>query len=172
MNNKIQVTMVPIEKLTPYKHNPRNNEDAVKPVAESIKAFGFKVPMVIDKDGVIVAGHTRYEAAKQLGMNEVPCVVADDLNDAQIKAFRLADNKVGEIASWNFEFLESEFEELEEMKDGDEFEMNFDMADFGFNEPSQDIDLNQFFEDSPEGGVTGKESKLITCPHCGKPIQL
>ena len=87
-----------LSEITPYKNNPRNNDEAVGPVAESIKEFGFKVPIVVDKNGEIVNGHTRYKAAQKLGLETVPVIVADDLSEEQIKAFRLADNKVGEIA--------------------------------------------------------------------------
>lgn len=87
--------------IKPYEKNPRKNEEAVGAVAASIKEFGFKVPIVIDSAGVIVAGHTRYKAAKRLGLAEVPCIVADDLTPEQIKAFRLADNRTGEYAKWD-----------------------------------------------------------------------
>lgn len=97
----MEIVLKGIEELIPYENNPRNNDEAVKYVAESIRQFGFKVPMVIDKDGVIVAGHTRFKAAKELGMTEVPCIIADDLTEEQVKAFRLADNKVAEIATWD-----------------------------------------------------------------------
>lgn len=110
-----------LSELTPYENNPRLNDDAVDGVAESIRQFGFKVPMVIDADGVIVCGHTRYKAAKQLGLEKVPCVVADDLTEDEIKAFRLADNKVAEKAEWDFNSLGKELGELE-----------FDMELFGF----------------------------------------
>lgn len=85
--------------VRPYDKNPRRNDDAVQYVAESIKQFGFKVPLVIDNDGVIIAGHTRWKAAKKLGLDAVPCIIADDLTEEQIKAFRLADNKVAEKAT-------------------------------------------------------------------------
>lgn len=91
--------MLKLLDIKPYEKNPRKNDEAVKYVAESIKEFGFKVPIVVDKDMTIVAGHTRYKAAKKLGLNEVPVIVADDLTDEQIKAFRLADNKTGEKAN-------------------------------------------------------------------------
>ena len=110
--------------IRPYEKNPRKNDEAVKYVAASIKEFGFKVPIVIDNDGVIVAGHTRYKAAKKLKMETVPCIVADDLTEEQIKAFRLADNKVAEKAEWDFDLLSSELDELFE----------FDMGAFGFEE--------------------------------------
>ena len=112
-----------VKDLIPYDKNPRKNDEAVKYVKASIEQFGFKVPIVIDADGVIVAGHTRVKAAKELGMKEVPCIVADDLNEEQIRAFRLADNKTGETAEWNVELLNTELLDLE---------ANFDMADFGF----------------------------------------
>lgn len=98
-----------VDELVPYENNPRINDDSVKYVAESIKQFGFKVPIVIDKDNVIIAGHTRLKAAKELGLEEVPCIVADDLNEEQVKAFRLADNKVSEFSQWDMDKL---FEEL------------------------------------------------------------
>lgn len=118
----MQIINKRLDEIFPYENNPRNNEAAVESVANSIEEFGFKVPIVVDKDGVIVAGHTRYKAAKYLGMTEVPCIVADDLNEQQINAFRLADNKVGEIATWDFSKLEFELEALSD----------FDMQDFGF----------------------------------------
>lgn len=89
-----QVVYQDISQIHPYENNPRNNEAAVGPVAQSIKEFGFRVPILIDGKGTIIAGHTRYEAAKRLGMDKVPCIRVDDLTDAQIKAYRIADNKV------------------------------------------------------------------------------
>ena len=114
--------------IRPYEKNPRKNDEAVKYVMESIKQFGFKVPIVIDNNGVIVAGHTRYKAARKLGMSEVPCIVADDLTDEQIKAFRLADNKVAEKADWDFDLLSEELDEL----------FDFDMTLFGFDALEED----------------------------------
>lgn len=108
--------------IVPYEKNPRKNDEAVKYVAESIRQFGFKVPIIIEKDGVIVAGHTRYKAAKKLKLKEVPCIVADDLTDEQIKAFRLADNKVAEKSEWDFELLTDELDGI----------FDIDMTDFGF----------------------------------------
>ena len=101
-----------VEELIPYENNPRKNDDAVEKVALSISAFGFKVPIVIDSNNVIVTGHTRLKAAKKLGIQTVPCIKADDLTDEQIKAFRLADNKVAEFSQWDEEKLMKELEEL------------------------------------------------------------
>lgn len=117
----MQIINKKLSEITPYEKNPRRNDEAVEYVAESIKEFGFKVPIVVDKDGVIVAGHTRYKAAKKLKLKEVPCIIADDLTEDQVKAFRLADNKVGEIAEWDEELL---WEELEGI--------DLDMEVFGF----------------------------------------
>ena len=120
-----------IDEIKPYEKNPRKNEDSVKFVANSIKEFGFKVPIVIDADNVIVAGHTRWKAAKQLGLEKVPCIKADDLSPAKIKAFRLADNKVGEFSQWDMDLLGDELKDLGDV---------FDMGDFGFFDPMDDDD--------------------------------
>lgn len=108
--------------IIPYEKNPRKNDEAAEKVAESIKEFGFKVPIVIDRNGVIVAGHTRHKAAKLLKLKEVPCIIADDLTDEQVKAFRLADNRVAEQAEWDFELLSDELDEI----------LEIDMSVFGF----------------------------------------
>ena len=109
--------------LIPYEKNPRKNDAAVEKVAASIKEFGFKVPIIIDSDGVIVAGHTRLKAADKLGLKKVPCIVADDLTEKQIKAFRLAENKTAEFAEWDFELLTDELAEITDI----------DMTEFGFD---------------------------------------
>ena len=109
----MQIIELNINDLTPYANNPRKNDGAVDKVAASIKEFGFKVPIVIDKDKVVVCGHTRLKAAKKLKFETVPCIVADDLTEDQIKAFRLADNKVSELAEWDFDLLEQELANIE-----------------------------------------------------------
>ena len=109
----LEVVYLSPQELTPYQNNPRMNDGAVEPVAESIKAYGFKVPIIIDKNNVIVCGHTRLMAAKMLGMEQVPCIRADDLNDEQIKAFRIADNKVSDFSMFDNKKLLQELEELE-----------------------------------------------------------
>lgn len=113
-----------VSDLKPYEKNPRKNDEAVKYVAKSIEEFGFKVPIIIDNDNTIVAGHTRWKAAKKLKIDEVPCIIADDLNETQIKAFRLADNKVSEKAEWDFDLLSNELSEI----------LDLNMADFGFED--------------------------------------
>lgn len=135
----MDIINIALKDLKPYENNPRKNDDAVKYVAESIKEFGFKVPIVIDKDNVIVAGHTRYKAAKKLGMTEIPCIIADDLTDEQIKAFRLADNKVAEKAEWDFDLLNTELDDI----------IDLDMELFGFEDALQD-DAEEAVEDEFE----------------------
>ena len=154
----MKIIEVEIEKLKEYENNPRHNEGAVDAVAESIKEFGFKVPIVIDSDGVIIAGHTRRKAALKLGLEKVPCIIADDLTPEQIKAFRLADNKTGELAGWDFEKLEAELADLAEM----------DMTAFGFV-INEEVDIDEFFEDAEP---KEKEPKTITCPHCGETFEV
>ena len=138
----MQIITKKIDELKPYLNNPRFNDDAVEYVANSIKEFGFKVPIIIDKNNEIVAGHTRYKASIELGLEEVPCIVADDLSEEQIKAFRLADNKVSEKAEWNMELLEEELEQL-----------GLNMGLFGFNdleEISEEIERVDLSEDIME----------------------
>ena len=138
----MDILEISLEELKPYENNPRNNDEAVEPVANSIKEFGFKVPIVIDKNNVIVAGHTRYKAAKKLKLDKVPCIVADDLTEEQIRAFRLADNKVSEIATWDYNALNFE---LENIIDLDMTMFDFDMSGiddtFGtdFELPDEDV---------------------------------
>ena len=142
-----------IHEVIPYENNPRINDEAVEYVAKSIKEFGFKVPIVIDKDNIIVTGHTRLKAAKQLKLKKVPCIIADDLTEDQIKAFRLADNKVAEFSKWDYDKLSIELEDI-----------NIDMSEFGIIK-LDDIDIDEEEEEEEE-----QENKLtkVKCPDCGK----
>ena len=145
-----------LSEIHPYENNPRFNDEAVDAVAASIQEFGFKVPIVLDSEGVIVAGHTRWKAALKLQLEEVPCVVADDLSPEQIKAFRLADNKVAELAYWNEEALAKELEGIADI----------DMSAFGFD--GEESDLGDEMEDDtytaavniPQYEVTGKKPTI------------
>lgn len=149
-----------LEDLKPYLNNPRFNDDAVEYVKNSISQFGFKVPIIIDQDGEIIAGHTRYKASLELNLKEVPCIIADDLTEEQIKQFRLVDNKVAEKSKWNFELLEEELTELKEL--------GIDMEEYGFEE--LDIDDDDFI---PDTEITKeKEPKTVICPHCGKEFEI
>ena len=152
----MDIKQINVDKLIPYINNPRKNDDAVDQVASSIKNFGFKVPIVIDKDNEIITGHTRLKAAKKLGIEEVPCIIADDLTPAQIKAFRIADNKVAEIAEWDMDLLGLELSELEELE--------FDISDMGFEDEELDDILGRDTEvvedDFEEEPPDEPESKL------------
>lgn len=131
----MDIIEVALSDLKPYENNPRKNDDAVDAVKASIKEFGFKVPIVVDKNNVIVAGHTRYKAAMKLGLTTVPVVVADDLTDQQVKAFRLADNKVGELAKWDDNLLELEILDI----DMDMMKFGFDNIKAPIDEPEEDV---------------------------------
>lgn len=145
-SDRLQIVYMPVDSLQAYERNPRLNSEAVPLLMASIRDFGFKVPIVVDSDNVIVAGHTRLKAAKALGMTEVPCIVADDLTPAQIKAFRLADNKVAEIAGWDFDMLDLELAELED---------DFDMGDFGFILDDYDDDEIMGEPSDPQSEIMG-----------------
>ncbi len=125
----MQIEYRKIDELIPYVNNPRNNENSVDAVASSIKNFGFKVPIVVDIKNEIINGHTRLKAAKKIGLEEVPVIVAEDLSEAQIKAFRIADNRVAEFSEWDDELLLSELQALQDL-DFDISEFDFDMFDF------------------------------------------
>ena len=109
----MQIVVKNIKDLTPYHNNPRNNQNAVQAVAKSIQEFGFLVPVVVDNKNTIVAGHTRVAAADMLGITDIPTLVASNLTPDQIRAFRLADNKVAELSEWDDEKLMSELQELQ-----------------------------------------------------------
>lgn len=128
---------IDINRLIPYANNPRKNDKAVDPVANSIREFGFKVPIVISTENNVVCGHTRLKAAKKLGMKTVPCIIADDLTEEQITAFRLADNKVGELAEWDFDLLGDELDSI----------FDIDMSDFGFDLDFDDEEETEIQED-------------------------
>lgn len=147
------IVMLPVSEVRPYEKNPRKNAEAVKYVRASIEKFGFKQPIVIDSNRIIISGHTRLEAAKSLGMDEVPCIVADDLTEAQAKALRLADNKVAEFSEWDLDLLGGELGELAEISD-------IDMGDFGFD--LSDIDnIGMDDEDNAEKGVNLSDTYQI-----------
>lgn len=139
-----EIIMMPIDDVHPYLNNPRINEAAIDKVAASIREFGFRQPIVVDKDNVIIAGHTRLQAALRLGMKEIPVVVAEDLTDEQVRAYRLADNKTAEFAEWDFAKLD---EELSEILDIDMEEFGFDMSEF---EDQPEVVEDDFEPEIPE----------------------
>ena len=130
MNRQIEI--VSMDEITPYENNPRINDNAIDKVVESISEFGFTNPILLDENNVIIAGHTRYEASKVLGLDEVPCIYLTDLSEEQIKAYRLVDNKTSEFAGWDFEALSRELTEI-----GD----NVDMSLFDFEEMFENVEI-------------------------------
>lgn len=140
----MRIEDISLDKIIPYENNPRFNDDAIDYVAASIREFGFKVPIVIDKNNVIVTGHTRIKAAELLGLDKVPCIRAADLTEEQVKAYRIADNKVSELSSWDYDKLEIELDDIE-----------IDMGSFGIDIGSSENDKIDDIEE--ESGYYGDE---------------
>ena len=156
----------PIDKLVEYARNPRKNDHAVDRVAAAIREFGFRVPVVAKSDGTVVDGHLRLKAAKKLGLTEVPVVLADDMTDLQIKAFRLSVNKMAELAEWDDELLAIELHELNAA--------DFDMALLGFD--AGELSAAMGLDSLPDQSAPESSSKEIDpdeykmgcmCPRCG-----
>lgn len=135
----MNILQLPLAEIHPYKNNPRKNDKAVDAVAASIQQYGFLVPLVISKEHEIITGHTRFKAAKKLGLASVPCVIADELTPEQVKAFRLVDNKVGELAEWDVDMLPLELADIAA-----------DLSVFGFESISEDEFGEEFALDSGE----------------------
>lgn len=135
----MQIINKKIDELKKYENNARYNNKTIKKMEESIKQFGFINPIIIDENGIIIAGHTRYEASKNLGYNEVPCIIINDLDEDKKNLFRIVENKTSEYSNWDFELLD---EELNDIK--------LDLTEFGFN--------GSMFEE--------KERKKCICPNC------
>lgn len=142
-----------VSELKPYENNPRINDEAVQYVRNSIEQFGFKVPIIIDKNNVVIAGHTRLKAAEEIGMKDVPCIIADDLTEEQVKAFRLADNKVSEKSMWDYSKLDEELNSI----------LDIDMAQFDFE--TTDIDWESV-EDLTNENYDKPEHNMLECPYC------
>ena len=168
---EMEVVEMDIEKIIPYINNPRRNDDSVDLVASSIHEYGFRQPIVVDKDNIIIVGHTRYKAALKLGLKTVPVSVADDLTPAQVKAYRIADNKVGERSTWDNASLKVELEELKEE--------DIDLSLVGFSEEElamlytdiSEEEIDSFFHEAARRAAEDdepKEPKRVQCPHCGE----
>ena len=156
----MQIESVALNKIIPYIRNPRKNDNAVEKVASSIQEFGFRQPIVVDSKNVIIAGHTRFEAAKRLGLDVVPIHVADGLTEQQAKAYRIADNRVSQEAEWDYDLLKLELEEIEspELTGFEEFEISDILKEINF-EPSFENEQQRLDELEP---------KMVECPHCHK----
>ncbi|MHB9070207.1 MAG: ParB N-terminal domain-containing protein [Sedimentisphaerales bacterium] len=175
----MKIELRDIREIYPYEKNPRINDQAVDAVAASLKEFGFRQPIVVDKDGVIIVGHTRYKAAQKLGLEKVPVHVAEDLTDAQIKAYRIADNQTATIADWDYDLLPLELQELNNM------DFNLELLGFDSDKLAQllasDVEEGLTDEDAvpePPKVATTKPGDLyllggkVKCPKCGKEHKL
>lgn len=159
----LQFETWPIERCIDYARNPRKNDHAVDKVAAAIREFGFRVPIVAKSDGLVVDGHLRLKAAKKLGLAEVPVILADDMTDAQIKAFRLSVNKVAELAEWDIDLLKLEFQDLE----ADGFDLSLTGFEIGemaaiFDEPDMSEPDSSSQEIDPDAYAMDHK-----CPKCG-----
>lgn len=155
---RLNIVYMPIDDIIPYKNNARRNEEAVPVVKASIEQFGFRVPVCVDRDNVLVYGHTRLLAARELGMTELPVVRADDLTPAQVRAFRLADNKVAEKSGWDFEKLAKELDKI-----------TIDMTQFGFTDIGEGLDDLFDGEAGRKPAAEKAPEKIhVKCPHCGE----
>lgn len=174
----MEVKMIDIDKVIPYENNPRKNDEAVDEVAASIKTFGFKNPIIVDKNLVIIAGHTRLKAAIKLGLAQVPVIIASDLTEDQANALRLADNKTGEIAKWDKKLLE------EELKNINWELLGIDMTDVGFDDifasefqevVDDDFDEGQYLTDEPhskQGDIYVLDENRVMCGDSTNPDQV
>ena len=151
--NKLTIEYIPVAEIIPYAKNPRKNDKAVDLVANSIQEFGFKNPLILDKNNEIITGHTRLKAAIKLGLTEVPVMWAEDLSPEQVKAFRIMDNKSGELATWDFDLLKDEIAELKESK------FNVDLTGFT-KEAREVIDISENLEDVPDVDLEGALKKF------------
>jgi ParB/RepB/Spo0J family partition protein len=143
----MNIIEIGIEEIKPYENNPRINSGAVYAVANSIKEFGFLNPIIIDRNNEIIAGHTRYAAARLLELEKIPAVRVEDLTEDQVRAFRLVDNKTAELSGWDWEKLDKELLKIE----------NVDIESMGFSLNTEDLDIDSLFE----------EKKKYKCPCCG-----
>lgn len=159
---KHQIEYKRLDEIRPYDNNPRRNDEAAKAVANSIKEFGFQSPIIVDRDGVIIAGHTRYKAARRLKLQEVPVIVAAELDPEKVKALRIADNSTGEVAEWDLQLLVQELTGID-----------YDMADFGLNlqiKIDEEVKEDDFTAEPPEQPVTQRGDIWLLGDHrvmCG-----
>ena len=145
--------------IIPYEKNPRVNNNAVHKTMMSIKEYGFQQPIVVDKSGIVIAGHTRLKAAIKLGLKTCPVIVAENLTDAQIKAFRIADNKTGELATWDDELLAIEIQDL--------VDMDFDISLTGFDASDFDSGMDFDVSGTEDKQIKDNNENIVYCPKCG-----
>ena len=182
--NKLEIVYVAVEKIKPYANNPRINKKAVEKVMKSIQAYGFKVPCVLDKNYLLITGHTRWEAAKRLKMKRIPCIIASDLNKAKADAFRIADNKVAEYSTWDMTKLKEELSkiQLEDIEFDDMgFDNDFSIERLGLVEMSEgsdgdedgtEIEKYSTKTNIPQYEIQGLNIKLSDCIDKQKYLEL
>ena len=158
---KLEIIYKGIDEVIPYENTPRINDDAVSKVVASIKEFGFKNPIIVDKDNVILAGHTRHRAAQELGLDQVPTIIIDDIDKDRARAFRIADNRTSDSAFWDVELLEEILLELQEDTD-------MDLEEFGFEEIEakdlfEEVEVKQVELGEPEKKDDSIFEVVITC---------
>ena len=160
----MRIENLPIDNLIPYIRNPRKNENTIEKVASSIKEFGFRQPIVVDDEKVIIAGHTRYEAAKRLQLSKVPVHVAKGLTEQQVKAYRIADNRVGQDSERDYDLLKLEIEELAkpELTGFEDFEISDILKEINFSPGTE----------SEQSKLDELEPKMIECPFCQKEFDI
>lgn len=159
--NKLEIVYVAVEKIKPYANNPRINKKAVEKVMKSIQAYGFKVPCVLDKNYLLITGHTRWEAAKRLKMKRIPCIIASDLNKAKADAFRIADNKVAEYSTWDMTKLKEELSKIQ-LEDIEFDDMGFD-NDFSIEKLGL-LDMPECSDGDEDGTEAEKYSTKTNIP--------
>ncbi len=153
----MEIIEIKIDEIKPYKNNPRINTQTIDKVAQSIKDYGFKNPIILDKNNEIICGHTRFEAAKQLNLEKVPCIIAKDLTPKQVKEYRLVDNKTSELSWWDFDKLNEEIEKY-----------NLDVFDYGFKDFSLEEDYNDSNSKDSEIDLDKIQEEFRNeCPRCG-----
>lgn len=158
-DKSMKTVMMQVDEIKPSPDNPRDNSKAIDAVAESIREFGFKVPCIVDEEGILITGHTRLEAAKKLGLEKIPVIIAADLDEEEKRQFRLADNKIGELSTWDIEKAEKEMAEIKD----------FDMGKFGFSEylcsiqSGTEDDLVKAQDKQKSDEI---DEKNIKCPRC------
>lgn len=167
----LEIVYKKLEELKPYSNNPRNNKKAIEPVMESIKLYGFRVPIIIDQNNVIVAGHTRYEASKRLGLEKVPCLTTEDLDEKQIKAFRIIDNKTQEFAEWDKQMLKIEMQDLK--IDRDLFKIKIELEEIDkIEEDDFNIKINKPTLDIKQGDLFKLGNHTLMCGDSTNPEQV
>lgn len=174
----METQLINITEIKPYWRNPRNNENAIKAVAQSIKDYGFNYPLILDKENVIIAGHTRYKALQMLGVEQIPCVIKDDLTAQQIREYRIADNKTSELSTWDMDKLIPELRELKAVEDMEIYFPTISLEDLiaeqagvnKFSNPTQENigKIEQKMQMTFEDRSKTQQSAYVEviCPHC------